>query len=72
MLLSLHCNYNKSSTNDDREPKVRVESLINDLNYYLRNYSLLIKRGYRKSVLDYEIHLLLNEIRWLSEELKEI
>jgi len=54
--------------NDDNELKARVESLIDDLNYYLRNYSRLIKTGYRKSVLDDEIQLLINELKWLSEE----
>ena len=54
--------------NDDNELKDRVESLIDDLNYYLRNYSRLIKIGYRKSVLDGEIQLLINEIKWLSDE----
>ena len=53
---------------DDNELKARVESLIDDLNYYLRNYSMLIKRGFRKSVLDDEIQLLINEIKWLSEK----
>ena len=54
---------------DDKELKARVESLIDDLNYYLRNYSLLVKIGYKKSVLDNEIQLLINEIKWLSEEI---
>ena len=54
---------------DENELKARVESLIDDLNYYLRNYSLLIKRGYRKSVLDGQIQLLINEIKWLNEEI---
>ena len=54
--------------NDDKELKVRVESLIDDLNYYLKNYSRLIKIGCKKSVLDYEIQLLINEIKWLSGE----
>ena len=53
---------------DDNELKARVESLIDDLNYYLRNYSRLIKIGYRKSVLNSEIQLLVNEIKWLSED----
>lgn len=53
---------------DVNELKVRIESLIDDLNYYLRNYSRLIKIGYRKSVLDSEIQLLINELKWLSEE----
>jgi hypothetical protein len=52
---------------DDNELKARVEILIDDLNYYLRNYNMLIKQGYRKSVLDSEIQLLVNEIKWLSE-----
>jgi len=57
--------------NDDNELKARVESLIDDINYYLRNYSRLIKIGYRKSVLDDEIQLLINELnnhlqrRWI-------
>ena len=55
---------------DDRdELKARVESLIDDVSYYLRHYSRLIKNGYRKSVLDSEIQLLINEIKWLSEEI---
>jgi len=54
--------------NDDDELKARVESLIDDLNYYLRNYSRLIKIGYKKSVLDKEIQLLTNELKWLSDE----
>ena len=54
---------------DDNDLKDRVESLIENLNYYLRNYSLLIKRGYKKSVLDSEIQLLVNEIKWLNEDL---
>ena len=55
--------------NDDKELKARVESLIDDLNYYLRNYNRLIKIGYRRSVLDDEIQLLINEIKWLSKEI---
>jgi len=54
---------------DEDELKARVESLIDDLNYYLRNYSRLIKHGYRKSVLDNEIQLLTNELKWLSDEI---
>ena len=54
--------------NNDGVLKARVESLIDDLNYYLRNYSRLIKIGYRKSVLDNEIQLITNELKWLSEE----
>ena len=53
---------------DDNELKARVDNLIENLNYYLRNYSLLIKRGYRKSVLDNEIQLLINEIKWLNAD----
>jgi hypothetical protein len=51
---------------DKDELKARVESLIDDVNYYLRNYKRLIQIGYRKSVLDDEIQLLINEIKWLS------
>lgn len=51
---------------DDKELKARVESLIEDLNYYLRNYNRLIQTGFRKSVLDGEIQLLIKELKWLS------
>jgi hypothetical protein len=54
---------------DKDELKARVESLIDDLDYYLRNYSRLIKIGYGKTVLDNEIKLLINEIKWLNEEI---
>jgi len=68
LLLTLYRHYDKSSMNNDDVLKARVESLIDDLNYYLRNYSRLIKIGYRKSVLDNEIQLITNELKWLSEE----
>lgn len=69
MLLYLYCHYYRALLMiDDNELKARVEILIEDLNYYLRNYNILIKHGYRKSVLDCEIQLLVNEIKWLSEE----
>jgi hypothetical protein len=54
---------------DDNELKARVDSLIDDLNYYLRNYHRLIKMGFNKSALDNEIQLLINEIKWLSAEI---
>ncbi|MDR0799223.1 MAG: hypothetical protein LBN18_05650 [Dysgonamonadaceae bacterium] len=51
---------------DKDELKARVENLIDDVDYYLRNYKRLIQIGYSKSVLDGEIQLLINEIKWLS------
>ena len=55
--------------NDKDELKARVESLIDDVDYYLRNYKRLIQIGYGKSVLDAEIQLLIKEIKWLWEEI---
>ncbi len=55
--------------NDDDELKARVEELIEDLNYYLRNYNRLIAIGYRKSVLDMEIQFLEKEIKLLSKRI---
>ncbi|GHS97355.1 hypothetical protein FACS189421_03990 [Bacteroidia bacterium] len=52
---------------DDDELKARVDGLIDDLNYYLRNYRHLIGHGYSKSALDGNIQLLINEIRWLQD-----
>ena len=40
---------------DEEALKARVDELIENLNYYLRNYNRLIGIGYRKSVLDAEI-----------------
>ncbi len=45
---------------DEEALKAQVEELIENFNYYLRNYNRLIQIGFRKSVLDAEIELL----RW--------
>ena len=67
MLLSLYCHYDKSSMTDDEGLNARVEELIENLNYYLRSYNRLIAIGFRKSVLDTEIRLLINEIKRASQ-----
>lgn len=51
---------------DEEALKARVDELIENLNYYLRNYNRLIGIGYRKSVLDVEIENLKLEIQRLS------
>lgn len=51
---------------DEEALKVQVDELIENLNYYLRNYNRLIGHGYRKSVLDAEIEYLKLEIQRLS------
>lgn len=51
---------------DEERLKAWVEELIENLNYYLRNYERLIGQGYRKSVLDAEIEYLQLEIKRLS------
>ncbi len=51
--------------NDDEALKAREDELIENLNFFLRNYNRLIAIGYRKTVLD-------DEIRWLEEELKKM
>lgn len=51
---------------DEEALKARVDELIENLNYYLRNYRRLIGLGFRKSVLDAEIELLKLEIQRLS------
>ena len=48
--------------------KARVDELMENLNFYLRNYDRLIKIGYRKAVLDAEIDWLTKELERLSEE----
>ena len=48
--------------------KAQVDELIENLNYYLRNYNRLIGHGYRKSVLDAEIEYLKLEIQRLSAQ----
>ncbi|GHT55538.1 hypothetical protein AGMMS49982_21550 [Bacteroidia bacterium] len=54
---------------DDEELKARVDKLMENLNYYLRNYNRLITIGYRKSVLDPEIESLERELKALSRRL---
>jgi hypothetical protein len=54
---------------DDNELKVRVDELMENLNYYLRNYNRLIAIGFRKSVLDWEIQMLETEIKQLSQRI---
>lgn len=51
---------------DEEALKARVEELMENLDYYLRNYHRLIGQGYRKSVLDAEIECLKLEIQRLS------
>ena len=51
---------------DEEALKARVEELIENFYYYLRNYNRLIQIGFRKSVLDAEIELLRLEIQRLS------
>lgn len=50
---------------DEEALKARVEELVENLNYYLRNYNRLIAIGYRKAVLD-------AEIKWLETEIKRL
>lgn len=50
---------------DEEALKARVDELMENLSYYLCNYSRLIAIGYRKAVLD-------DEIEWLKEELKRL
>jgi hypothetical protein len=52
---------------DDDELKARVDELMENLNFYLRNYNRLIAVGYRKSVLDTEIQSLEKELKELSK-----
>jgi hypothetical protein len=54
---------------DDNELKARVNELMKNLNYYLRNYNRLIAIGFRKSVLDREIQMLETEIKQLSQRI---
>lgn len=50
---------------DEEALKARVDELMENLDYYLRNYSRLIAIGFRKAVLD-------DEIEWLKEEIKRL
>ena len=51
---------------DEGVLKARIEELMENLNYYLRNYDRLIGIGYRRSVLDAEIELLKEELKQLT------
>ena len=51
---------------DEEVLKARIEELIENLNFYLRNYNRLIAIGYRKAVLDAEIEWLKEQIKLLS------
>ncbi len=51
---------------DEEVLKARIEELIENLNFYLRNYNRLIAIGYRKSVLDAEIESLKEELKKIS------
>lgn len=51
---------------DEEVLKARIEELMENLNFYLRNYNQLIAHGYRRSVLDKEIEFLEEEIKRLS------
>ncbi|MDR2816389.1 MAG: hypothetical protein LBB62_06775 [Proteiniphilum sp.] len=55
----------RTLANDDKALKAREKKLIENLNFFLRNYNRLLAIGYRKAVLD-------AEIRWLKEELKKM
>ena len=51
---------------DEEVLKARIDELMENLDYYLRNYNRLIGLGYRKSVLDAEIELIKLELKRLS------
>ncbi len=53
---------------DEEALKARVEELIENLNFYLRDYDRLIRIGYRKSILDAEIESLKEELKRLSRK----
>ncbi|MCL1942434.1 MAG: hypothetical protein FWF54_02655 [Candidatus Azobacteroides sp.] len=52
---------------DDEVLKAREDELIENLNYFLRNYDRLITIGFRKSELDAEIRLLESELKKMSK-----
>jgi hypothetical protein len=54
---------------DNQGLKDRVDELMENLNYYLRNHNRLVSTGYRKSVLDSEIESLEKEIKELSKRI---
>lgn len=51
---------------DEEVLKARVDELMENLDYYLRNYNWLIGLGFRKSVLDAEIETIRLELQRLS------
>ena len=53
---------------DEEALKARIDELIENLNYYLRNYNRLVVIGYRKAILDAEIESLKEEIKSLSKQ----
>ncbi len=55
--------------NSDEALKAREAELIENLNFFLRNYNRLIAIGYRKSVLDAEIRSLEEEIKKMSKRI---
>lgn len=52
---------------NDEGLKARVDSLMEDLNYYLRFYNHLIAIGMRKKVLDQVIRDTVRELKRLSK-----
>lgn len=55
---------------DEEVLKARIDELMENLNYYLRNYNRLIGLGYRKSVLDAEIELIQLGLKRLSASVR--
>ncbi len=55
--------------NDEEVLKAR-EELLENLNFFLRNYKRLIALGYRKSVLDKDIAYFEQKIKELSSKLE--
>lgn len=53
---------------DEEALKARVDELIENLDYYLRNYDRLVRIGYRKAILDAEIESLKEELKKLSRK----
>ncbi|MFA5650235.1 MAG: hypothetical protein WC914_03745 [Proteiniphilum sp.] len=54
---------------DDKALKAREEELIENLNFFLRNYNRLIAIGYRQTVLDAEIRSLEDELKKMSRRI---
>ena len=55
--------------NDDEVLKAREDDLIENINYFLRQYNRLIAIGFRKSELDAEIRLLEEELKKISKRI---